>query len=56
MTIKWRTGRRVGRTIYAQIGPEPSDEDVLIGLMDTPAIAKAAVTAYNWAWEQKGKT
>jgi hypothetical protein len=43
----WRVGRRVGRTIYAQIGAEPSDDDVLIGVMDTPAIARAAVEGHN---------
>lgn len=43
----WRTGRKVGRTIYVQIGDEPSDHDLLIGVMDTPHLADAAVTAYN---------
>lgn len=41
----WRTGRKVGRTIYAQIGPEPSDDDPLIGMMDTPELAAQAVGA-----------
>lgn len=43
----WRVGRKVGRTIYAQIRTEPSDDDVLIGVMDTPAIARAAVEGHN---------
>jgi hypothetical protein len=43
----WRVGRKVGRTIYAQIGPEPSDDDVLIGVMDTSALAEDAVQAHN---------
>lgn len=31
----WRPGRKVGRTIYRQVGDDPSDDDVLIGVMDT---------------------
>jgi hypothetical protein len=47
--LRWRTGRKVGRTIYAQPGAEPSDEDLLIGVMDTPALAREAVEAHNEA-------
>jgi hypothetical protein len=43
----WRTGRKVGRTIYAQMGPEPSDDDPLIGVMDTPDLAALVVLAVN---------
>lgn len=43
----WRTGRKVGRTVYAVVGPEPSDSDVLIGVMDTPSLAREAVDAHN---------
>lgn len=43
----WRTGRKVGRTIYAQMGPEPSDDDPLIGVMDTPDLARLVVRAVN---------
>lgn len=44
----WRTGRKVGRTIYAQLDPHtPSDHDPLIGVMDTPELAEAAVRAHN---------
>jgi hypothetical protein len=46
-TVPWRTGRRVGRTLYAQVGPEPSDEDVLIGVLDTPLLAAEAAAAHN---------
>jgi len=47
VALPWRTGRRVGRTIYAQPGAEPSDHDPLIGVMDTPQLASAAVRAHN---------
>lgn len=45
--MPWRTGRKVGRTIYAQHSDEPSDEDELIGMMDTRALATEAVDAHN---------
>lgn len=44
----WRPGRKVGRTIYAMVGPYPSDDDVLIGVMDTPELAEYAVDAHNF--------
>lgn len=47
VAIIWRTGRKVGRTIYEQVGTEPSDADQLIGVMDTPDLARRAVDAVN---------
>ncbi len=44
---QWRVGRKVGRTIYRMLGEKPSDNDVLIGVMDTPELAQLAVAAYN---------
>lgn len=49
MSELWRTGRKVGRTIYQMTGPEPSDDDPLIGVMDTPALAEDAVRSHNRA-------
>ncbi len=43
----WRCGRKVGRTIYAQIGSEPGEDDLLIGMMDSPELALAVVEAHN---------
>jgi hypothetical protein len=43
----WRVGRKVGRTIYVLIGGAPSDEDELIGVMDSMAVAAAAVDGHN---------
>jgi hypothetical protein len=37
--VYFRTGRKVGRTLYASIDPEPSDDDILFGLVDTPEMA-----------------
>lgn len=45
--LPWRVGRKVGRTVYAQVGEEPGDDDLLIGLFDTEELAAAAVQAHN---------
>jgi hypothetical protein len=45
--VTWRTGRHAGRTVYAQAGPEPSDADLLIGVMDTPELAAEASEGRN---------
>ena len=44
---RWRTGRKVGRTIYRQVGDGPSDADELVGVMDTPELARMVVDALN---------
>lgn len=46
---RWRVGRKLGRTVYAMVGPVVSDEDVCIGMFDSSLIAKAAVEAHNAA-------
>jgi hypothetical protein len=43
----WRVGRKVGRTIYVLVNGTASDEDELIGVMDSRAVATAAVEAHN---------
>ena len=43
----WRTGRKVGRTVYAQVGREPSDDDALIGMFDTAELAAECVKTHN---------
>ena len=50
---RWRTGRRMGRTIHAQHGAKPSESDPLIGIMDTPGLAAEAVRAHNWHATQR---
>jgi len=47
MWLPWRVGRKVGRTIYVQLRDEPSDDDPLIGVMDTRALAGEAVVSHN---------
>jgi hypothetical protein len=47
--VRWRVGRTVGRTIYAQLGDVPSDLDPLIGVMDTIRLAIVACEAHNAA-------
>jgi len=44
----WRVGRKVGRTIYAQLQEIPNDSDPLIGVLDTTELAKEAVQSHNY--------
>lgn len=53
--LPWRVGRKVKRTVYAQLGPEPDDHDPIIGLLDTKALAEAAVRAHNDELRRAGK-
>lgn len=48
--LPWRTGRRIGRTLY-------DANDQLVGVLDTPELAERVVTAVNRAHvaEQYGK-
>lgn len=55
----WRTGRKVGRTVYAH-PPGISEEDPaydghLIGLFDSPDLAAAAVRAHNMTIGRTGE-
>lgn len=45
--LPWRTGRRVGCHLYAQAGPEPSDDDPPIGTLFTAELAAEACAAHN---------
>lgn len=47
MSLPWRVGSHVGRTVYAQAGNEASKTDVLIGVMDTPELAARACEGHN---------
>jgi len=48
LSLPWRTGRHLGRTIYARLGPEASDEDPVLGMMDTAELAEEACSAHNY--------
>jgi hypothetical protein len=43
----WRVGRKVEKTIYRQVGTEPSDSDPLIGVMFSAEDAAQVVEAVN---------
>jgi hypothetical protein len=47
IAARWRVGRKLGRTIYAQLGPYPSDEDILIGMVDSTELAVCIVREHN---------
>lgn len=55
IAFPWRTGRSVGRTIYAMTGEDPSKRDILIGLMDDCALADEVVRAHNESLERAKK-
>lgn len=42
-----RQGRSVGRTLYLQVGPDPSKNDLLVGMMDSPSLAAYVAHAVN---------
>lgn len=45
--VPWRTGRTLGRTVYARTGGEDYKADTCIGVLDTPALAAEACAAHN---------
>jgi hypothetical protein len=49
LSIRWRVGRSLGRTVYSQIGDEPSKSDPLLGLMETRELADYVVALHNSA-------
>lgn len=44
---RWRVGPKLGRTVYLQLGDEPGDVDVFLGLMETPELAQQVVEEHN---------
>ena len=44
---RYRNGRHLGRTIYRQMGENPSDQDEFVGIMDTREMAGVVVDALN---------
>lgn len=44
---RWRVGHKLGRTVYAMVGETASDDDELLGMMDTPELAALVVNAHN---------
>ena len=46
-SLPWRTGRSLGRTIYARTGGEDWEADTAIGMLDTRELAEAACAAHN---------
>ena len=53
LDLVWRTGRRNKRNLYAQRGPEPADDDMCIGLVDSPSLAERIVADHNTRlWKQ----
>jgi hypothetical protein len=53
-SVPWRTGRTLGRTVYARTGGADWKADTVIGMMDTPALAEEACRAHNAALSRRG--
>lgn len=51
---RWRVGRHLGRTVYLQIGDQPSDQDLLLGMMDTAEVAHTVIEAVNEKRRREG--
>jgi hypothetical protein len=45
--VRLRNGRKVGRTLYIVVPGDDRDADILVGLVDTEAIAMEIVAAVN---------
>lgn len=45
--MRWRVGRKLGRTLYLQRGAKPTDGDIFLGLMETTGLAEAVAEAMN---------
>lgn len=43
-----RVGRSAGRTIYVQTGEGPADGDLMIGIVDSPELARLIVDTVNY--------
>lgn len=50
--LKWRVGRKLGRTIYAMLGSEPSTDDLLLGVLDEEYLARHVVEVHNASLER----
>ena len=42
-----RQGRSVGRTLYLQVNPGASNDDLLVGIMDSPQLAGFVAKCVN---------
>ena len=51
----WRTGRKLGRTLYDQGGDQPSDSDPFIGMMDSREDAELVCELVNRAGQKELK-
>lgn len=52
--LPWRTGRKIGKNIYAMVGDKPSDDDIDIGRFDNELVAATAVLHHNNALAEIG--
>ena len=53
--MTWRTGRKLGRTVYEQVGDEAGWSDKFLGMMETRQLAEYVCLAVN-SFEELGMT
>lgn len=53
LKLRWRVGRKLGRTIYAMLGEQPSEDDLLLGVMDEEYMAQHIVDIHNETLERR---
>lgn len=44
---RFRVGKETGRTIYRMVGASPSDDDQMVGVLDSPELAQQFVDSAN---------
>lgn len=47
LELLWRVGRKLKRTIYAMLGDQPSEDDLLLGVFDEESVAQHIVDIHN---------
>lgn len=50
-----RVGRKLGRTLYLGTGGDEQDDDIVIGMVDTPELAREIADAVNYHYGHGGR-
>lgn len=51
LKLRWRVGRKLGRTVYAMLSETPSEDDLLLGVFDEESVAQHIVDIHNESLE-----
>lgn len=53
MNARWRVGRKLGRTLYAETGGDDRAADTVLGMLDSTELAEHIVTLHNTFWSRE---